>query len=195
VPLIQNPSPTRKLQRGLRLTHLPDGVLAPEIVGVILLEDYSKPLGDLERGCLGSVSQAAVPAEASVSTLVRVGNPATYDMVVHGVSINTVADATVLVRYPSQGLVGIVVTTDTQFTDRDLPGRPASQLGSFTGAVAISAATIWRGTILANTPTWVPIEGRLGPVPGDRNSVIVQMAANNLLLNCSWAWTESEPQG
>lgn len=196
-PVIQTSTQGRKLQRGLRLTELPDAILAPEIVGVILLEDWSAPLSDDARGCAGGSLQAAVAAEFPMISLVRVGAPPQYDLVVNGITISSTTTQRVGIQLPTVGLTGITVSSDTAFLDRDVPGRPTSQVGRLTGAAILAGPFIWEGFILANTPVQVPVAIRLGSTTdgdGNPNLIVIGETLNTNLL-VSFDWEESSPQG
>ncbi|MCH8275365.1 MAG: tetratricopeptide repeat protein [Armatimonadetes bacterium] len=60
-------------------------------------------------------------------TLVRVGNPAPYDAVITAVTFAVESAQAVRIIRPSAGVVGIIATTNTGFTDFNLPGRPAEE--------------------------------------------------------------------
>jgi len=194
--LIQTATIARKLQRRLRLTHLPDAVLAPETVSVIVVEDLSAPLSDEERGCMGAARQGAVAAENSIITLVRVGAPAAYDLVVTQIMFSVSADGLIMVRKPTAGLAGLTAVLPS-FRDFSTPGNPTSQLGRDT-QVAIPAGTdLWRGQVLASTTYRLEVDLRLGTV-GDgvgNASVMIATEAVNVTLTGGFEWTESPPQG
>jgi len=197
MPLIQNPTTGRKLQRGFRLTELPDSILAPEIVGVVLLEDWSAPLSDLERGCMGGELQVAVAAEFGVIAIVRVGAPATYDLQVSGVWWSSNATGNIRLIVPTGGLAGFTISANTSFTDQNLPGRPSSQL-IFDTAVGIPAGrNIIRTRALANTTYFFPLDIRIGTIGqgADLTSLAVVAETNNTDLNAGFYWKESAPEG
>jgi len=197
MPLIQDPTPVRKLQRGLRLTGLPDGVLAPEIVGVILLEDFSAPLSDVERGCRGSASAGAVAAENPLVALVRVGAPATYDLVVTEIFFTSETTQVVFVRVPTAGIVGLAVSGNSSFTDFELPGRPTSQLGTDTQVGVPAGRNLWEGRVIANTQVSLKTEIRIGTIGQGSNltSLMIAGVTVNTILRGGFKWTESSPQG
>jgi len=195
--LIQNPGLGRKLMRALRLTTLPDSVLAPEIVGVILVEDLSAPLSDIDRGCMGSISIGAVVGENAFSALVRVGAPARYDLVVTKVTLSVSAATRFVIAVPTGGIAGLAASGDTNFTDFDIPGRPSSQLGSDTAVGLPAARDIITGKILPDTHLQIPLELRIGTAgqgPG-LSSVYCGLSNANVSFQCSWEWTESPAQG
>ncbi len=197
MPLIQNPTSARKLQRGLRLTELPDSVLAPETVGVYIIEDWSAPLSDQERGCMGHSSQGGVAAEFSLSALVRVGAPARYDIVVTKVSFTVDTNSIVDLRIPTAGLVGLSVSGDTSFTDFETPGRPTTQLGFDSQAAIPASRILWRENVLATENIVIPLNVRLASagVGTGLSSIMLIDAVANHTLRVNWEWTESAPQG
>ncbi len=195
--LIQNPGPTRKLQRALRLTELPDAVLAPELVGVILVEDLSAPLTDIERGCHGAVNRAAVAAENSIIVLVRVGAPAEYDLKVTEIFFTTDTTQLIFIRVPTVAVVGLSVAPNTTFTDQNLPGRPTSQLASDTQVAIPAGRNIWIGRVLANTPVRIKTDIRIGTIGRgeDLTSIMIAANAQNNELTGGFVWTEAQPEG
>jgi len=195
--LIQNPTIGRKLQRSLRLTALPDSILAPEIVGVILVEDQSAPLVEEERGCMGTTELAAVALENPIILLVRVGAPAPYDLTVKAAHFSTTTDQILQLSVPTVAVVGLTVAGDTQFTDMELPGRPASQLGRDTQVGVPTRRTIWQGFCLANTPYRIPLALRIGTIGKGSNltSLMIAGITVNTTLRGGFEWTESVPQG
>ncbi len=194
--LIQNPGPARKLMRFLRLTTPIDSVLAPEMVGVVLVEDLSAPLGDQSRGCMGSLNIGAVAAEFPLIALVRVGAPAAYDLVVSECHFSVSASSQVDIILPTAGLTGLAAGA-TSFTDFEIPGQPTSQLGGDTQVAVPAGRILWGGLVLANTIYRVPLNLRIGTV-GDGvglSSVFVVGRAVNTKLRAGFTWDESAPQG
>ncbi len=197
MPLIQSPTIGRKLQRNLRLTELPDSVLAPEIVAVIIAEDLSAPLGDQERGCMGSVTVQAVAAENSIVVLTRAGAPAGYDLRVTAVSWTSPVTQLIRLTMPTVAVTGLVLTTNTGFTDFTLPGRPTSPLGGATPVATPAGRILFQGRIEQDTTFRLPVDIRLGTI-GDGNdftSLMVVAVTANTVLRASFEWTESAPQG
>jgi len=195
--LIQTPRLSRKLQRALRLTSLPDSVLAPETVSVIVVEDLSAPLSDEDRGCMGSVAPGATAAEFPLALLVRVGAPAQYDLVVTAVNITTLQTQSVAIVIPTVAVVGLSASTNKSFTDLGIPGLPSSQVASDTQAAIPANRVIWQALMQADEPIRVPLKVRIGTI-GDGNnltSIMVNGQTVNTQIIVSWEWTESAPQG
>lgn len=198
MPIIQNPTIGRKLQRALRLTELPDSILAPEVVATISVEDLTAPLSDIERGCAGSLDIGGVVAEFPLFGLVLVGNPPSYDLKVTALTISVSSDTILRVARARQAILGLTATTDTGFTNFGIPGRPASQLGSDTVAVLPTMDQLFRFRVLASTPVRVPLDFRLGgpdPVTNFSNVLLVIAGATNIIMTGSFEWTESELLG
>lgn len=195
--LIQNPSIGRKLMRALRLTSLPDSVLAIETVPVILVEDLSAPLADIERGCAGTANIGAVVGENSFVSLVRVGAPATYSMIVRKVwfSLNTTDRITIGI--PTAGLTGITANPNTSFLDLELAGRPTSQLGIGSDVAIPAHRAVWRGRVLANTTYKFKVNIKVGTIGlGDSlTSVFIVAEAQNLGITAGFEWVEGPPEG
>lgn len=195
--IIQNPAISRKLQRGLRLTGLPDAVLAPEIVGTILLEDWSKPLSDIDRACMGSAGVGAVVGEQGIIVLVRVGAPAPYDLVVTEAWFSSTTTQQVILGVPTAGVSGLSVSGNTSFTDLELPGRPASQLAIRTIAVLPANRVIFDGEVLASTVLHIPLNLRIGTIGqgDDLTSLMLAAGTANTLIRGGFKWVEAAPQG
>ncbi len=179
------------------MTDLPDSVLAPELVGVILVEDYSAPLTDIERGCRGSDAVAAVAAEFGIIVLVRVGSPARYDLVATEAHFSTQADAIVTVGVPTAGVAGLTASDQTTFEDQELPGRPTSQLGLDTQVAVPANRTLYQLTVLSNTMYRIPLSQRLGTVGlgDDLSSLMIASGTANIILRGGFTWTERPPLG
>ena len=196
MPIIQNPTIGRKLQRSLRLTALPDAILAPEIVGVIVVEDESAPLSDEERGCMGSGTRAAAAGENSLITLVRVGDPATYDLVVTECHFSCLATMVIELVVPTID-VGNLVDIDTSFDDLELPGRPTSQLAVSSEAALGAARSLKTYRVLPSTVYRVPLGIRMGTIGqgSDLTALQIRSLTANVTLSGGFNWTESAPQG
>jgi len=195
-PIIQNPSTGRKLQRGLRLTSLPDSVLAPEIVGVVLLEDWSEPLGDIERGCTGAVTVPAIALENPAVTLVRVGLTNAYTFLVTRLWFSSSSTQRIRVVQPT-ALAGQTPTGNTAFTDFGLPGRPTSQLGFLNQVGVLAGRQLMVAHIVADTTYRFDVQYRIGHF-GD-GLVLTALAIVGDTVNTDLAggfdWTESPSLG
>jgi len=197
MPLIQNPSIARKLQRFLRLVDFPDSVLAPETVSVILVEDLSAPLSDIDRGCMGGSSVGPVAAENPIIVLVRVGAPAPYDLTVHEVHFSTPDTQIVSLSVPTAGVTGLAVSSLTSFTDFELPGRPTSQLGLDTQVAIPANRNLFSVFALANTLYRIPLDIRIGTIgqASELTSLMISGLTVNTTLRGGFKWTESAPLG
>lgn len=187
----------RKLQRSLRLTHLPDSILSLETVPVIVVEDLSAPLEDEDRGCMGASTVAAVAGENSIVVLTRVGAPAEYDLVINSIAVSSPTTQQIIIAKPTAGVVGLFVSGNTNFTNFTIPGRPSSQLGLDTqiGLPPHSVLAIYE--ILAQTTYLIPLKVRIGTFGDgqDFTSLMVAAPTVNTQLSVGFNWTESAPQG
>jgi len=194
--LIQRPGPTRKLQQALGLTHQPDGILGPEIVGVILLEDLSEPLSDVERGCMGGGSQAAVALENSFIALTRqLANPR-GTIRITGAFISTSVDMRVMIRTPTVDLTGMT-DIPASFTDRKIAGAPSTLFQRDTTVGLPTGGQLWRGLVLANTPVQISLAVKLGNLADGtgRSSILIGCETVNAELSGGFYWTEADPPG
>jgi len=194
--LIQNPTIGRKLQRLLRLTSLPDSVLAPETVPVIIVEDVSAPLSDIERGCAGSQSVAGAVAENAMVTIVRVGDPAPYNLLITEAHFSSSSANRIIIRRPTVELAGLTISPSTTFTDFTIPGRPTSQLGSDSIAGLPVGLVLYEAEIEADVFYRVPLKVRLGGIePAGSNSLIIGAIEQNTILRAGFLWTEGPNLG
>lgn len=193
-PIIQTPTIARKLQRSLRLTGLPDSVLAEETVSVILVEDLSAPLTDESRGCYGVGNQGGVAAENSLVALVLVGIPASYNAVITKIEVSTDTPQSIRIIRPTVGLAGFQVLA-TQFGDFQIPGAPTSVLQRDTSAAGIPAGVIIKQLrVLADSPISIPVDIRLFGA-NLLNAVLVGAETVDTALTVGFEWTESPPLG
>lgn len=195
--LIQTARLARKLQRALRLTALPDSVLAPETVPIIIVEDLSAPLGDEDRGCMGSTIVAGVLAEFSIMLLVRVGAPAEYDLIVTEAHFGGRAAQRIVLSIPTGVVVGLNPSNNKAFTDLAIPGRPTSQLATDTQVVIPARRVIASYEVLAGVTYRVPLNIRVGTIrdPNEFTSVMIHCETANTLLSAGFKWTEAAPLG
>jgi len=195
MPIIQNPSIARKLMRALRLTGLPDSILAPETVPVIVVEDLSAPLTDIVRGCQGSQNAQAIVAENPIVTLVRVGNPSSYDVVVTEIHFSSDTSQRIHITKPTVAVLGLTVSEETTFTDFTIPGRPTSQLGSDSTAAIPAGINLYEVEVLADTLYRIPTNIRLGVVNPISNAIMVAGISTNTILRAGFSWTEGPLEG
>lgn len=195
--IIQNPTISRKLQRLLRLTALPDSILAPETVSVIIVEDASAPLSDIERGCMGTQRRPAIAAENSLVLLVRVGAPASYDLLVTEAWISTNMDQIVRLAVPTVAVLGLAISAHTSFTDFEIPGRPASQLASDTQPTIPVNRILGEYDIQADTVLRIPLDLRIGTIGrgSDLTALMWAGVTQNTEIIAGFKWTEALPQG
>lgn len=190
MPLIQTSDQARKLQQGLRLTTLPDSVLAPEIVPVILVEDYSAPLLGTSNGCTGAIVVAAVAANISLAVLRRA---ASVRVNVRRVIVSTATTQQIQITMPTS-LVTAAIATDKVFTDFATPGRPSTVFEADNTGVGIPAGRIlYRFRVLANTTYQIDMDVLLGHPDIAPN--FFQFMINGTIVNTDLAvsidWIES----
>ncbi len=199
--LIQNPTPTRKLQRALRLTELPDAVLAPELVGVFIVEDLSGPFAEESRGCAGSITQPGVGGQFPMGVLTRVGAPAAYNLTVKRIMVSAASGtfAAIVVGMPTAGVIGLTASDDTGFTDFQLPGRPSSQLGFDTPVALPAHRRLYAFDLIASRLAIIETDiriGTIGEAPGtDFTSLMVASITASVGIRVSFDWVESVPLG
>lgn len=190
-PLIQNPDIARKLQQGLRLTHLPDSVLAPETVPVIVVEDFSAPLGAVSLGCAGGLNVAAVAAENPMVGVRRIGTG--YRAKITRAIISTPSTQIVRISAPTVALTGLAVSGETSFTDFSAPGRPSSELLNGTNVGLFAAIDLYVRRLLSNEPWEIFMDLELGV--GTDAALIITGDTVNTQITVSLDWTELPPFG
>lgn len=186
MPLIQNPGPARKLMRGLRLTHLPDAVLAPEMVGVVIVDDYSESLDELARNSAGSHNQPAVAGQQSnVYILAEVqGQYFILDRII--VRASAATDISIIA--PNVILTPLS-TAKGQFRDLALPGRPAADMGRFSGAAPAGIRV--HQLHFSVDAIVLDVSYTLRLRPGEAQAPIcVSTASVNVALDVSFDWRE-----
>jgi len=191
MPLINNPDLGLALKEFLDLTHLPDSVLAPEIVGVIQLADLSPSSGG--RGARGSATVGSVAAQRSLGTIsspVAAGNLRPKILVRH-VDIASPASQTINIAITGAGFTPDTIVATKSFTDLDNAGPPSAQISedNRTNATIPAVALIWSHRFLANTIYRVPLGLSLG-TRVFQNHLIVFTGTDNTDLTVSWEWTE-----
>lgn len=192
--LIQSPDIGRKLQQGLRLTSLPDSVLAPETVPVILVEDYSQPLIGTSFGCTGAVNVVAVGGEFSFITLER--RPQ-MRCKAGRVNVSTQTNQILTIGAPTVDLTGITLSNSKSFTDFSVPGLPSSLFG-FDTAVALPAnVNLYLWQALAGTRYEFLLGLDLGNPDRQTGgtSLIIGCNTVNTTLTGGFDWVESEELG
>jgi len=197
VALIQNPSIGRKLQQLLRLTSLPDTVLSPETVPVIVVEDVSDPLLGDGLGCMGNHNQGPVVGEFGIVVLTRVGAPARYRLKVSKVHIATSTTQTMVLSVPTVVLTGLTTSDNTSFRDFDLPGRPASIIGTRTIAAVPFLRVLWQGPVANGQPVVLDVNIDIGTIGkgDDLTSLMISAGTVNTRLFGGFEWTEDSPKG
>ena len=192
---IQTSDQARKLQRGLRLTSLPDSILAPEIVGVIILEDYSKPLIGTEFGCSAGTTRGAVAAEFSQVILRRPN--AQIRVKVLRVFIGASSAQAILISIPNTPPGGFTELASRVFNDLEVPGRPSAFFGSDTAIAIPARRDMYSIRVPADQSIVVTLDIDLG-APGVGNGDTDVLFANtvvNTSLSVGLEWVEGPTLG
>ncbi len=189
--LIQTPDYARKLQRRLRLTSLPDSVLAPESVGVFLLDDLRDEASGVEFPCFGSGEVTAVAAEFAVVVLTRIGTG--YEALLSRIMVNSPTAQIIRVSIPLVAVAGLTPSPNTNFRDLEAPGRPASEVGTDTVVATPSMRNVYPVRVLANQVQFIETQIRLGE--GVNTRVLVSAGVANTGLEVGFDWVETPPFG
>jgi len=197
MPIIQSPNIGLRLKKLLSLTHLPDAVLAPEIVGVILVGDVSE--GALVRHCQGSVVIPGVAAEVAVAALRNTpvsGSPRDVAVRVTKVTISSDAAQLLELRITGATLGTLTTVGDKRFTDLDQVGTPASEVGGQTRPVLPASGLLvpfLAGAAVMNT---IDLDILFGTVAAGQfqNSLFVSGATVATGLQVGWFWDEFTPE-
>jgi len=195
MPLINNPSLGLRLKKFCQLTALPDSVLAPEIVGTILLGDLTE--GATDRLCMGSRS---IQAAGGQFPLVGIRNQpaagAPRDVAVRVTRIWVTTDTTQLITIAFTGAgLGAWSQGQKAFLDLDQVGAPSTEVGG-DGEVAEPAdARLAEIRLLANTVLEFPINFLMGTVNAGlfQNSLFVFGFTADTNISATFAWTEFSP--
>ena len=200
MPIIQVPDIALKLYRRFRLESVPDSLLAPETVPVVIVEDLvGYNITGAERECRGSSGQAATVAEYSISGLVNF-NPNAGIRVTGVWLTSTTAQLMTLLR-PTAGIVGMVNSTDKSFMDFRIAGEPQASVQKQAIVALPIGRALWQLSVLATTPIYIPLDVTLkksevspmGAMP-DRAILAMTTVANTNLDVC-WEWTEGAQEG
>ncbi len=198
MPIIQNPSVGLRLKKFLGLTHLPDAVLAPEVVATVLVEDLSG--GTLLRKCMGGVNEGGTPGNISLVALRNtpaLGSPRDVQVRVTR-AIITAADSTQRVDVHITGApLGALTAGVKGFADNDLEGFPASEVGSTTPAAPPASRLLVPLDLTVSVPFVLDLDyllGALGIARDFQNSIFVASSSLDTRLKVAWFWEESNPE-
>jgi len=189
--LIQDSAIGLRLKNFLGLTHLPDTILAPEQVGVIIVGDISAGGGG--RGAQGGTLAGPTVAErssVSLSSPVAAGN-LRPKILVNRVMLSTETTGTVLLQFTGAAYTPDTISASKGWEDLDFSGPPSAQLGNDTrdDAALPTRAVFLRVRVLANTMYDIPLDMSLGSRTF-QNHLIVSHTTDNVTLHCSFQWTE-----
>lgn len=197
--LVQDPSIGRALQRSLRLTSLPDSLLAPEIVPVILVSDLSEgtPFGDVERSAAGFATIGAVAAENGHISLRRPG--AGIEVIIKKLTFDIGSPAARIVFGTIGAAIpgGTTASPETAWQDFNIAGKPSAVLeqGTVLNAALPAIDIMWEWIIPANTTRSMNVNIRLG-VPGTvRETFWTHCATVNQTHRMGMEWIERPPLG
>ena len=194
MPIIQVPDIALKLYRRFRLESVPDSLLAPEIVPVVLVEDLSEYMVEgTGRRCMGHTTVSAVLAERGFAILGNVGEETRVRVSHVTMHVNTPTTIDILAH--TQTSIAIAPGTKA-FLDRRVRGAPQSTIGFGAEAVPPVGIIIWSGSLTSKDPRRIPIGMLLGSGEFAGNSRIVVIAANeNVGFSVTFEWVEGIPEG
>lgn len=144
MPLINIPGPGEKLRTNYALNQPPDPTLAPEIVPVVIVDDFSDP-GASGRDAMGFISHTAAAGSQPVIALVANATSSRRYIIKRITAVSNSND-TLIVSFPL-GVTGLVEQLTRSWKDpRGVePGRPSL----FTGAGNSAALTVTGNRIIA----------------------------------------------
>ena len=200
MPIMQVPDIALKLYRRFRLESVPDSLLAPETVPVVIVEDlvgYNITGG--ERECRGSTGQGAIIAEFALSGLVNFNPNAVIKAT--GVWLSSTTSQLMTLLRPTVGIVGMTNSSDKSFMDFRISGEPQASVQRQSIVALPAGRAMWELRILAETPIYIPLDitldrsevSPMGAMP-DR-AVLVACSVANTNLFVSWEWTEGAQEG
>lgn len=194
--LVQRPDAARKLQRQYGLTRMPDSVLAPEIVPVVLVHDLSQDaFDDVVRNCIGMTSTAAVAAEFPMSILGQPTPSLGGPIVIDRLYVSSDTSQIVQIARPDVSLVSTLTQTSNKlFTDFDTPGQPGAFMMTGTDPVAPSRTTVANIRILADTPAIYEPRGGIKVATNGVPLLVLGLAANSQ-LQVNYEWREAPELG
>ncbi len=197
MPHIQDPTIGRSLQRGLRLTALPDSILAPEVVPVIVVDDYTTGrFGEIERACTGFHGQAAVAGENAHVSLQR--SAIGTEVIVTRITLDPGGAAgRFFIGRITAANPGGAVSTETSFDDFNTPGKPSAQMivGTVLPGGLPALDIMYQIVLIGNTHTQIPVYIRLG-APGLNAALLwVNHQTAGVAANIGFNWIERPPLG
>ena len=200
MPIIQVPDIALKLYRRFRLESVPDSLLAPETVPVVIVEDLvGYNISGAERECMAGLGQGATVAEFSIVGLVNF-NP-NEEIRVTGVWLSSSSTQMLSLLRPTAGIVGMANSPDKSFVDFRIGGEPEASVQSQTIAVIPPGRLMWVGRVLPDSPVYVPLDltlkksevSPMGAMPGRAILAVANTANSGLFVG--WEWTEGIQEG
>lgn len=196
--LIQTPGIGRKLQQRYRLQELPDGVLAPEVVPVVLVDDLSAFLEETERPCLGTAFVSATVGQFSQVAYISRGTKGTYKSVLRGVLVSVGAATDIIIRRASPTIAWTIFVTESftrTFQEFGVAGLPQDFIGAAANAALEAGTDFVRVQMPANTPRYIPLNLSLAGPRFTNRAIMVAAATVNIGCRCTFYWTEGTPNG
>lgn len=193
--LIQAPEVALKLLERYRLSGLPDSILAPEIVPVVLVDDLTRESSADRLECSGwcdTVAAAATYGWIGVAT-----NQSSAWL--HRVELYcATSDCTVSVRpsgsAPADSFSGYTVVGTKGYLDRNLPGVPELHLGHKAPAGVAVGVTQQQVFLKAGVVLTLPLGIYLPSFPKSRrlNAGVLQFVAGtpNVTLSANVYWAQ-----
>ena len=198
--LINSPAIARKLQRILRLQQLPDTILGPEVVPVIIVEDASQlrvNASEEEKPCLGFSRSVAVAGANSHCVIrkpfnVTIQQASKLRIIVDGVWVSPNAPTDIAVVYLNT-LPALDVTK--RFKDATLRGLPEAEIGTQDN-VGVLGVIVLRLFSAGTGGLYLPLGIELpNPTLTNNEGIGVVPTGTNTLLDASWDWRELPPFG
>jgi len=187
--LLQDPEPGQKVRSkyGVR----DQGVItsiSPELVGVVIVDDLSKPeetTTGLIRPAVGSHTLGA-PGAGDFNHI-QLFNPAgsLVDLFAEGVIVGTDTDQLLHIRISDSALATLIASTSKTFRDRRVSGEPFAEVRSDTPA-GLQGETSVVVNLLASDPIIIPLGFTLGP----GQDVMVATGTANTTLRVTFYWEE-----
>ena len=200
MPIIQVPDIALKLYRRFRLESVPDSLLAPETVPVVIVEDLvGYNVTGAERQCRGSTDQGSTIAEFAISGLVNFNVNA--EIKVTGVWISSQTTQRWTLLRPTAGVVGMANDPDKSFVDFRIEGEPEASVQKQTIIALPPGRAMWTGMVLADTLVYIPLDltlkksevSPMGAMPGSAILALCELANTNQFV--AWEWTEGVGEG
>lgn len=166
---------------------MPDAVLAPEIVPVVLVADYSSDTSSgVERLCHGLLDQPGVAGEFS---FVAIGQPTPRlgsVMILDRMLIEASAGQLIQLCFPLVALTGLSFQSTKVYADFNTEGQPGGAIGIDTDA-ALPSRTIFHAIRVPGGGPPIELITRIVLGPGQIPLLINATSVNTrLTINLDW---------